>query len=132
MHIYLSHCIRGKYGIYATQLQMDQNCKKAILIANVLRNTFPEGLKVYCPAEHEDFVGLAYHEHYLSEEQILEIDCEIIDTCDQVIIYIPVGDECQGGRLVEYEHAARHGIPVTIFKDVEEIILYLAAKKLRE
>ena len=126
MRFYLSHSIRGKYGKGATQAQMKENCDKAIRIANEIRKTFPQ-IDVYVPSEHEDFVGIAYRDKYLTEKQILEIDCKIIDGCEGIIIYAPHDDPMQGGREVEYRHAALKGIPTVLFTEVSEAICWLTS-----
>ncbi len=124
IRFYLSHSIRGKYGKDATPTQMKVNCDKAILIANLIRNAIPS-IEIYVPAEHEDFVGIAYQKHYLTETQLLDVDCTIIDGCKGVIIYVPEGDELQGGRKIEHDHAAPK-MSVWVFDNVEEIINMLA------
>lgn len=126
----MSHSIRGIYGANATPAQMRQNCEKAILIANVLRATFPS-IEIYCPAEHEDFVGVAFHNRYLTEKQVLEIDCRIIDSCEGVIIYVPEGDTLQGGRLIEFNHTTMRGKAVLVFAEVDEVISWLTHYLLR-
>ena len=130
MKFYLSHSIRGKYGADATATQMKKNCDKAILIANVLRATFPP-IEIYCPAEHEAVVTRAFRHGWFDEKKSLEIDCEIIDTCEGVIIYVPDGDELQGGRLIEYNHTETVGKPVFIFADVRSVISWLTHYLLR-
>lgn len=125
MKFYLSHSIRGKYGAAATNAQMEKNCDKAILIANMIRNALPS-IEIYCPAEHEDFVSIAFHKHYLTEKQLLDVDCTIIDGCEGAIIYVPEGDELQGGRLVEHDYAMEYKKPVFVFDNVETIINQLA------
>lgn len=125
MRIYLSHSIRGKYGKDATPLQMKKNCDKAILIANLIRNALPS-IEIYCPAEHEDFVGIAYYDKYLTEIQILNIDCQIVGGCEGVIIYVPEGDEIQGGREIEYDYAIAHNKRVWRFDNIETVINQLA------
>lgn len=130
MKFYLSHSIRGKYGKDATNAQMKANCDKAILIANMIRNALPS-IEVYVPAEHEDFVLTAHQKHYITEEQILDVDCTIIDGCDGVIIYVPKDDRLQGGRLVEYDYAKVHGKKVFVFDNVETVINLLAEYILR-
>lgn len=130
MRFYLSHSIRGKYGANATNTQMKANCDRAILIANVLRATFPS-IEIYIPSEHEDFVGITYRDGYLNEKQILEIDCKIIDGCEGVIIYVPEGDTLQGGRKIEYNHALLHCKPIFIFSEIEPVISWLTHYLLR-
>lgn len=74
---------------------------------------------------------IANEDGLLSIDQILEIDCKIIDNCEGVIVYVPEGDELQGGRLVEYNHAVSTGKPVCVFSEVEQIITYLTSYMLR-
>jgi len=130
MKFYLSHSIRGKYGKDATFTQMKENCDRVLLVAAEIREALPS-VKLYVPAEHEDFVALAYREKYLNEQQILEIDCKIIDTLDGVIVYAPHDDPMQGGRAVEYEHAKATSKPVLIFERVEAAMSWLAHQILR-
>ncbi len=125
IRFYISHSIRGKYGKDATATQMKENCDAIKVIAEQLRNTFPTA-DFYLPAEHEDFVGIAYREQYLTEKQILDVDCKIIErTCDAVITYVPEGDELQGGRMIEYKFAIDHDIPVMSFSEIRQAINYI-------
>lgn len=130
MKFYLSHSIRGKHGANATPTQMKENCDKAILMANVLRATFPS-IEIYVPAEHEAIVIRAFRHGWFDEKKILEIDCEIIDTCEGVIIYVPDGDELQGGREIEYNHAFDTAKPVHIFNETDDVISWLTHYLLR-
>ena len=130
MRYYLSHSIRGKYGKNATPSQVKENCDRAIALADHIREAVPAA-ELYVPALHEDFVGIAYADKYLTEQQILEIDCKIIDKCDGVIIYCPPGDPMQGGRAVEYEHAIATSKPVVIFEEVEAAIDWLTHQIMR-
>ncbi len=124
MRVYLSHSIRGKAGNKATVLQMKANCDAIKVIGNQIRATIPR-LDLYIPAEHEDFVGIAYQKHFITEKHILDVDCEIINNCDAVVVYVPEGDELQGGRLIEYNHAVETKKPVYVFNEVDQAIGYL-------
>jgi len=93
--IYVSHSIRGKYGKDATAKEMNLNCQRAIKFGNGLRETFPE-YNFYIPAEHDLFVQKAYFKNYLTEEQILDIDCDIITECEAMLIYAPDGHISRG------------------------------------
>ena len=124
MRAYLSHSIRGKYGNDATALQMKVNCDAIKIIGEQIRKAISR-LDLYIPAEHEDFVLIAYQKHFITEKQILDVDCIIIDNCDAVIICVPDGDKLQGGRLIEYNHAVRTKKPVYIFSEIECAIGYL-------
>jgi len=126
MRIYLSHAIRGTAGSEATPEEMAKNCEEAIIVANTLRRQFPK-LQLYVPAENETFIQIAFDTGHLSEKQILDVDCHIIDTLDAVLVYVPDGDILQGGRLVEYNHAANTHKKVIIFHKEEEAIDWLTA-----
>ncbi|KKK69624.1 hypothetical protein LCGC14_2932150, partial [marine sediment metagenome] len=123
--------IRGKAGPDASHDVQAKNCAEAIRVADVLRRLFPK-LELYVPAEHENFVQLAYDGGYLGEREILEIDCLIINNLDRVISYVPEGDELQGGRKIEYDHAVATNKPVCIFHKVEEAADYIEAQYRRE
>ena len=124
MRVYCSHSIRGKLGINATHTQMKENCDSMIELANRLRKALPD-IGFYVPAEHEDFVQIAYDLDYLSEDKILEIDCKIIDGCDAVVVLVPDGDELQGGREVEYDYAVSQNTPVVVYRLIGEAIEFL-------
>lgn len=131
MRFYVSHSIRGKYGKDATPTQMKENCDRIIAIANEIRTALPP-IKLYVPAEHEDFVNRTHELGYLTEEQILEIDCMIVDDCDGgVIIFTPPDDPMCGGRTVEWEHAIATGKPVCFFAAATEAIVWLTAQIMR-
>lgn len=130
MRYYLSHSIRGKYGKNATPTQMKENCDRVLAVVHTLRENFPQ-IDLYVPAEHEDFVYIAFKDGYLTEYQVLEIDCKIIDKCDGVIIFCPPDDPIQGGRAVEREHAIATSKPVLIFQASDEAISWLTQQLLR-
>ena len=125
MRVYLSHAMRGKAGDGASTDTQAKNCAEAIKMAKALRSVFPEILDLYVPAETEPFVQAAYDAGYMSVEQILEADCKVIDKCDVVIVYVPKGDDLQGGREVEYRHAHSKNIPVVQFDEIAKAIIWL-------
>ena len=125
MRIYIGHSIRGPKGADATHDDMEQNCRRIEVIAEALRGYFSD-IDFYVPAEYEDFVGRAYEKHFLTEKQILEIDCDIISTCNAVIIYTPPDDSVvQGGRLVEMEYAHSISKQYCKFGSVSEAVKWL-------
>ena len=101
-----------------------------MLIAKFIRKLVPAA-ELYVPAEHEDFVSIAFRDGYLFEHEVLEIDCKIIDTCDGVIVYCPPDDPIQGGRKVEYDHAVATICPVLIFEAAVEAVSWLTQQILR-
>lgn len=132
MKFYLSHSIRGKYGKDATPTQMAEQCAEAIKVGETIKMVFrKQDVEIYIPAEHEDFVNRAYATGMLTEQQILDIDCMIINDCDGVIIYCPPNDPIQGGRAVEYEHALATSKSVFIFQAPYEAINWIAGQLIR-
>lgn len=98
--IYVSHSIRGKFGKDATHEQMVANCKKAIRFGHWLKQSFPD-VEWYIPADHDEFVTIAYEQKWLTEKQILDVDCIIVrDTCSGILFYMP-DDYLSGGMRRE-------------------------------
>lgn len=129
MKVYCSHSIRGKHGKDATCTQMKENCDAMIVTANQLRKALPD-IEFYVPAEHEEFVQGAYKLDYLSEKEILTIDCLIVESCDAVIVLVPDGDELQGGRKIEYDHAVSQFIAVVVYRLADEVIEWLTNQQM--
>jgi hypothetical protein len=109
MKIYISHSIRGKWGNTATKEQMAVNCKRANLFAKGLRKELPD-LYVHLPADFEEWVGMAWACEIISEEQILRVDCEIISTCNGMIVFAP-DDHISKGMQIEIDWCKSHNIP---------------------
>lgn len=118
---YLSHPIRGKKGKDATADDMQRNNEAAIIVADYLREFITTCIDIHVPAEMEEFVLTAYDMGVLTEQQILAVDCKIIEKCDAVMIYAPE-DNIGGGCKVELEYAIKQGIPVFIGKDAETLL----------
>jgi hypothetical protein len=93
--------------------------------------------ELYVPAEHEAFVNRAYRNKMLTVEQILHIDCQIIeyDFSDLLLVYAPFGRPVEGCRI-ELDHAVDCQIHALVFegliefKDVMEA--YLEAQGIYE
>ena len=114
--IYISHCIRGASGINATDEEIAENCERAKELANELDVFFlSKGLDVdlYVPAEHEEFINIAYKKKYLTEEQILDVDCAILNGCDAVIV-LDWG-HISRGMQVEINYCTKYDIPCLIW-----------------
>ncbi len=125
MKFYLSHKIRGSSGNDATNTEQAKNCCEAVEIGRRIKEELPS-VELYIPGDQtEQFVNIAYKKGHLTEEQILDVDCTIIDSCEGVLVYVPEGDTLQGGRLVEFNHAIRTKKPVYVFKCVQDVIVYL-------
>lgn len=108
--VYMSHSIRGKMGNNATKEYMDINNKKAIAFGETLSEEFPN-ISFHIPGAYEDFVGPAYRKGYLSEKQVLDIDCDIISNGSFIVVFSP-DDFISKGMKVEIDYALKHNIPV--------------------
>jgi hypothetical protein len=110
--IYLSHKITGE-----TQEQQDRNCVSAKAFATGLRYHFPAET-FYVPAESEPFVSRAFIAGFLTVDQILKIDCDIINgNCNGAIFYTPDG-KLSNGMQVEFNYCQLCDIPWIIVKDL--------------
>lgn len=107
---YVSHSIRGKYGNKATVEQMEANNQKAIDFGKQLIKEFPN-VEFYIPADHDEFVLIAYQRGDLTERQILDIDCEIVSRCNFLVAFSP-DDYISKGMQKEIDAAVANNIPV--------------------
>jgi len=115
LKVYLSHPIMGIKGVKATEKEIKANVEKAIRMVNKIRTMFPE-LDVYCPAEHEAFVHLAYKLNKLSIDDILKIDCQLIKDCKLLLAY-NWQYVLSNGMITEVEFASKNNIPIITFRD---------------
>lgn len=124
MRFYLSHPITGG-NPNATASEKQANCQDAAGIGKIIHEAIPSA-DIYVPGgPSEEFVGRAYTIGLLSIEQILAVDCKIIDDCEAVLLYNPDGGEVVGGCLVEMIHAELNNIPVFEFSEFEDAIGWL-------
>ena len=107
---YISHSIRGKQGVAATDAERKENSGKAISFGNVLRDEYPM-IDFYIPGECCEMDTILIKENYLLEEQILEIDCIIISRCNFIVVFSP-DDYISKGMQIEIDYAVKHSIPV--------------------
>jgi len=123
--IYMSHWIRGPKGVNATVEDIKENIKNNIIIGTIIKSYLIDWEKMdglpkchlYVPAEHDEFVQIAFEKHYVSEQEILDVDCSIIDSCDLLLVY---GDYMSSrGMKVEIEHALSVGIPVYYMSTID-------------
>lgn len=115
--VYMSHPIRGKGGSKTTYEEMKANNQKAIVKGKDIQSCFPE-LDVYIPAEHDEFVIIAYQKDYITIDQLLDVDCEIVKKCKLLLVYN--WENCLGGGMKrEVECAKEHNIPVIEFSELD-------------
>lgn len=110
MKAYYSHPIRGAKGHKATQEDMRLNNEIAIVHARHLGVLLPS-IDIYCPAAHDTFPAVALRHGALTIEQVLTIDCLILQECDLVIVDCWENDMSDGMK-VEIHHAELMEIPV--------------------
>ena len=143
LRVYLSHCIRGPKGENAPHKEIQQNIKKFKKVGQELQSYFfdwekMEGfpkIDLYVPAEHDEFVMIAYSKGFITETEILDVDCTIIDTCDLLISWGFPKDTGSNGMKIECEHAYKQQIPIYTMDDLSPIavdslkyVLYLILK----
>lgn len=132
--IYLSHPIRGRKGKDATFADMENNNKITITKAKQLRQAIcDDNIYIYVPAEHDQFVLIAYKRKLLTEKDILDIDCEIVDDCDLLLVYNWEGYISRGMQR-EIDCANDNGISIFTFNDETKIrdIVYEIDSLIRE
>ena len=97
---YISHRISDGGGDADTS--MEENCKRAVEFGKLMRKEFPT-VEWYVPADHETFVHIAYIKELLTIPQILEVDCDIINSCNFMLVFSP-DDYISKGMQVEVDH----------------------------
>jgi len=112
MRIYVSHPIRGKKGEDATDEEMEINCNRAIKFGNTLKSQF-SGVDFFVPGEHDEFASIALKKGRITIAEVLETDCDIIDTCDAIVVWCPE-NYISDGMMVELSYANTGGIPTFI------------------
>lgn len=119
---YMSHPIRGPLKDKATSQDMRRNNEYALEMADMIRSFIPTVIDLYVPAEHEAFVTRAWKYGYLSENQILVVDCAIIqEHKDVLLVFAPYGPPV-GGCSIEIICANDNDIPVIIFETFGELV----------
>jgi len=138
IRIYLSHPIRGYKRTNATDEYMIKNNQAAIHLGEELKAYFfdwytQDGMpqiELYIPGEHDEFVLLAYQKGFLSETEILDVDCAIIDRCDILLAWKnPIHSN---GMQREMKHAYNLGIPVLNFIILDNFVLSTIKRLVKE
>lgn len=94
---------------------METNNKKAIDFGKQLIKEFPD-VDFYIPGEHDEFILIAYRKEYLTEKQILSVDCDIVLRCNFLVVFAP-DDYISSGMKIEIDHAVANNIPVILAVD---------------
>ena len=118
---YFSHPIRGLNGSEATEEDMAENCRRATIMAGLVELTVPY-LDLYVPAVHDEFVSRAYSMGIVSEDDILDVDCQILADRHLLIVYQMDGVISSGMRR-EIDAAEALGIPVVYFDSLTTAVV---------
>lgn len=120
LRVYCSHLIRGPEGDAASPETCNKNRVVAHNTAEHLRmflhdwsvyNGYPK-VELYVPGEHDETIQLALDLGYMNIEEVLDIDCKILDRCNLLLVF---GKTVSKGMAVEINYAAKVGIPVFAF-----------------
>lgn len=110
LRAYFSHPIRGTKGAASTDADIQENIGRATRVVADLRQKFGKGVQIYFPGEQDEFVITAYNKEYITENQILDVDCEIISKRDCLLIWT-WEEEISGGMQIEFDFANKRNIP---------------------
>ncbi len=122
--VYISHPIRGILRDKATEDTMKANNQRAISWGKTLSINFGSNLDLYVPGDHDEFVLIAYLNGYLTEKQILDVDCMIVRRCKAVIVANWEGTY-SGGMKIEVDYANECNIPVFVLDSLDDKSLEL-------
>ena len=114
--VYIAHSIRGIAGANATYEIMEANDQKAIEFVRSLEVAFPN-VDFYCPGEHDEFVLTAWEKGLISENDILDVDCQILSKRHILLVYAH-DRYISNGMLREIISAQLLGIPVFLATNV--------------
>jgi len=114
--VYLSHPIRGATG---TPQEIAANCAAAIDTAWLVRHLLRPGYEVYVPAEQDLFPQIAMDLDYLTVDQVLAVDFEIIWGCDYLIADTRIPSN---GVQKEIAFAREIGLTVLTFDDLPKLV----------
>jgi len=135
--IYMSHAIRGAKGPKATDADMRANNIAAMRAASIIRQTLRSieakyecEINIYVPAEMDEFVMIAYRRGILNEEQILDVDCTIVERCQALIWYSHLGPS--RGAEIEKACAERNCIPIFELPSLETNAIFKLEKQIEE
>lgn len=124
--VYISHSIRGIKAQDATHEDMVANNQRAIEFGTLLKLKFPS-VDFYVPGDHDEFVIIAYEQDLITEEQILDIDCMVIESRDIVLNYIH-DQYISNGMLRENMYAQAAGKTIRMAKNIDAAIKVLDAE----
>lgn len=120
---YLSHSIRGRKGNQCTQEEITYNCSKAAADGTSLMGFLQRaGLPVtlYIPGAQDTFIQKAYRAGRITEEGILQTDCDIIADCDFLLIY-DWDNYMSGGMQYEANFAGTSEIPTYVIHELTQL-----------
>lgn len=107
---YITHPIRNKNTYTATKEEKNKNSERAVIFGKAIRIEFPT-IDFYIPGEHIEIDNIAIDKNYLTDKQILDIDCTILSKCNFIVVFAP-DDYISKGMKVEMDYAIKYNIPI--------------------
>jgi hypothetical protein len=74
---------------------------------------------LYNPANHEMFITTAYHNNFITEADILSVNCEILTGAHLLIKF----GSYKGRPLREVQYARSQGIPIYTMPDLSDVAI---------
>ena len=78
--------------------------------------------KLYNPADHELFIDTAHDMEMLSDKDIFQVNCAIIQRCDLVILFGNC-ERTKGSLLEEVKYAKSSRIPIYTMPDLSPTVM---------
>jgi len=119
---YLSGPIRGFAGKAAPKELIELNLRRGAAWEKALWLYFGNRLNIYCPHTRDVFPQVAMDKGYLTVDQVLDIDCEIVKQCDVLLVANWEGHISEG-MAREIDAANKAAVPVRVFTDIDEFEL---------
>lgn len=102
--------------------QREFNKAKAIEWGKKLWEYFGSNLELYIPGANDDWAVIGMKKGHLTIDQVLDIDCGIVELCD-VVLVMNWQNHISEGMAREIDTAFIHHIPTRVFTNVEEVDL---------
>jgi len=119
---YCSGPIRGTNGVLATPKEIQKNLDTGILWGKELWMFFGPNLDMYLPHNQDTFPQVAMDLGYLTVDQVLEIDCDILSKYD-IVIVLNWENHVSDGMAREIIKAKDLNIPTYLLEDIDAVHL---------
>lgn len=116
---------RGDSAIFCKEIKRYLNIGTEIL-AYLIDWEKMDGLpkcKLYNPADHELFIDTAHFMGIVKDNDIVKINCDIIERCDLIILFGSGKTILKGQLLEEVKHAKKNKIPIFTMPDLSPVVM---------